>query len=237
MFLRATFLAGLAGLTACVSTESTNIRTSGIYAALGVVTDGRGGSTAYGSLRLDELSNTVLELEGGDRLRASADGETVTMTRQDGYLGDIYYVADLLADAEDTTVTIAFERDTDDSAPNSNVTIPAPFDLLEPLDTDTFSRGTDDIYIGWTNSGSNDRMHWVLDGTCIPLQVGSLIGDSGGGTIPAGSIDTFAGSESTTCDITLELYRERQGTLDPTYGKGGHIEASQLRWVTFTSEP
>src|SRR5262245_21418092 len=116
----------LMALACTESVESTDIRTSGIYPEIEVVSTNGTSSKVTVWLKVGgDDSNTYLELEGDDTLEATVDGETKTL---DGS-GDSYSATFNTAE-EGAEFTIAFLRgDEDDSAPESVVTMPAPFDM------------------------------------------------------------------------------------------------------------
>src|SRR5688572_15712553 len=120
------------------SVESNDVRTSGIYPEITVTGTGNGSSTVSVRLKVGGSdSNTFLDLKGDDELKATVDGETKTL---DGS-GNTYQTT-FGTDAEGTEFTVAFLRgDQDDDAPESTVTMPAPFDLM--LAVSTAGRGAD----------------------------------------------------------------------------------------------
>ena len=122
-------------------------------------------STLYIQALLNN-SNTYLDLVSGDVLKASFGDESKTMERNN--LGSmVWYVSNFLGDAEGSEFNISFERDSDDNAPDSKVTLPARFDITVPSEGDTFSILADKIDIAWDNSGTDDEMHIMLSGDCF----------------------------------------------------------------------
>src|SRR6187549_863202 len=67
----------LAALACTETVESSDIRTSGVYPEFRVVADGSGTSEASARLKVGgNDSNTFLDLQAGDRIEVSANGET-----------------------------------------------------------------------------------------------------------------------------------------------------------------
>ena len=62
--------------TGCASIESSDIKTSGIYADFEAKSSGEGSTLLSASLKVGENSNTYLDLVEGDTLTASFDEET-----------------------------------------------------------------------------------------------------------------------------------------------------------------
>jgi hypothetical protein len=213
------------------SVESNDVRTSGVYPEITVTANGNGNSTVSVRLKVGGSgSNTFLDLKGDDELTATVDDETKTL---DGS-GNTYQ-ATFDTDAEGTEFTIAFLRgDEDDDAPESTVTMPAPFDLM--LDVTTAGRGADDVEVTWAPPVSGGQAPWKLSGECIKLDTGS-IPDDGAHTIEAGAIETFESDMDESCTATFEMTRSRNGTVDPAFTEGGRAVARHVRSQAFTSTP
>ena len=64
--------------TACESIESSDIRTSGIYANFEAKSNGEGTTLLTANLTVGQNSNTYLDLVEGDILQASFEDETKT---------------------------------------------------------------------------------------------------------------------------------------------------------------
>ena len=213
------------------SVESTDIKTTGIYPEIEVVATGNGNSkvTVYLKVGGDD-SNTFLDLKGEDTLEASAEGETKTLDQS----GDSYS-ATFAVDAEGTEFTIAFLRgEDDDSAPESIVTMPAPFEMA--LGATEASRADDDLDYTWDPPADSGNVGWGLNGECVKLDSGSTP-DDGMNTLAAGDIQTFDSDKDKTCTVKLELTRSQTGTIDPAFTEGGSIVAKHVRSDSFTSAP
>lgn len=220
----------LLALACTESVESTDVKTTGIYPEIEVVATGNGNSKVTVKLKVGgDDSNTFLDLKGDDTLEASADGETKTLDQS----GDSYS-ASFAVDAEGTEFTIAFLRgEDDDSAPESTVVMPAPFDMA--LSASEASRADDDLEYTWEPAGDGD-MEWRLDGKCVKLRSGSTP-DDGTNELAAGDIETFDSDKEESCTVKLELTRAQGGDIDPAFTEGGSIVAKHVRSDSFTSVP
>lgn len=221
----------MAGFGCSESVESTDVRTTGIYPEIDVVANGSGSSRVSVRLKVGgRNSNTFLDLKGGDTLEATVEGETKTLDETSAET----YTASFPVDAEGTEFTIAFLRDEEDeSAPESTVTLPAPFDLtVEPREA---SRASEDVELTWDPPGGGD-LEFSMSGACIMRQSDS-IPDDGAFTIGADTIDTFQDDEEESCTVELDLERARRGSIDPEFTEGGSIVARQVRGGSFTSTP
>jgi hypothetical protein len=235
--LAAALLAGAA--VGCEDVDSDSVLTSGLYADMSVDATGDGTSDVTVYLRVGgALSNTFLNLVGDDRLRALADSENKMLTHLQ-LLNMHWYETSFDTDAEDTEFLVAFERTVDQGAPNSVVTLPAPFEITEPVGGETFSRDVDDIVVGWAPAGSVDEMTLSITGSCIDSYYATIPSDTGTITIGAGEIEPSDPDAPIpeSCAMSIAIERRREGDIDPHYGEGGFIDASQRRSVSVTSAP
>jgi len=232
-------LAAFPFFVGCEAVNSQDVLTSGVYANLDVTTSGTGLSVVQAVLRVGgKHSNAYLSLSGDDTLTATSDGETRTLYEVS--LGEYReYATDFQTDAADTAFQISFDRTVDAGAPDSQLTLPAPFDLTGPAAESTFSRASEDILVEWSDSGSSDSMRWEATGDCIEYASGSIDGDEGVQTLEAGTLESTwsddGANEAQDCSVTLTLWPTRGGTVDAGYGEGGEAHAHQVRTIEFTS--
>jgi hypothetical protein len=227
---------GLSATAACTKVASTDLKTSGMSASMNVTADGTGKSTANAQLFVGDSLVDRVDLVGGDTLTATAGNQTQTLQRTN-VLNVVTYSADFQgADQEGTKYTIAFTRASDTNAPNSIATMPAPFSILTPAASASFSRAGDDITITYAG-GTSDKMSWLASGCIQTVGTQYLTGDPGTFTITKGTLKPDAQSAMATCNVTITLYRTRSGQLDPAYGHGGSIFAQQTRTLTISSKP
>ncbi len=226
---------GIAALTACATVDSDDVTTDGMYADMWVIAEGDGTSRAVATLRVGgELSNTFVELAGEDKLTAARPDEApVPMTEQE-LLGARSYRADFADDTHDIDVTIAFEREVDDGAPSSVMSLPAPF-TLDPVEA-SYSRDDDDIVLTWDNTQSEQVSIWA-EGSCIQNLYTPRMTDAGTYTIAADKLEPNVGEEMENCEIELSVWRSRAGTVDAGYGEGGAAWGHQVRKHTTLSMP
>lgn len=236
---------GLVVTTACENVNSDDVDTEGVYADLYVTADGDGSSLVYAALKVGGAnSNTFLDLTDGDTLIAYQDTDSNVMIRHT-LAGKVWYESSFPVDAEDTPFKVSFlrvhtgqgsEECVGASAPDSDVTMAAPFNMTAPTAGTTFSRASDDVVVSWDNTGS-DQMFWAMGGSCIEPRLEEITGDPGTFTILAAEFQPLQNQEAETCDVTISIERRRAGTIDTAYGEGGHIYARQLRSVTISSAP
>ena len=226
---------GLVGVLAAgcskETTSSRNIKTPGIAALIDVYADTATTATVHVELRVGGSdSNTYVDLDNGDELRAKAgDQERVLTTRDSGI-----YEANFSGVGAETMFSVVLDRPSDTTAADNSGSLPAPFDLAKP--TAGLSRQDDDLAVEWSPSGTDDGMTFELDGDCIfkftnePSDVGSF-------TIEKGSLKSTGGDDPKTCDITVDAQRSRAGTVDAAFDPESWFRLHQRRSTKFSSNP
>jgi len=230
---------------ACEQVDSSAIRTQGIYADFTAISHGEGNVALQANLRVGgSLSNTFIDLVDGDRLEAQHGLDQREMRREVSLFGAIDYHA-RFDDDGDRTFRIAFMRDTHDaeeaaclgdSAPDSTVVLPPPFEVqLDLPDGTRASRRNDDLVVTWTPSAS-DTMYVSLEGDCIQ-DWNKKTRDDGELRIDSGSLRRDQNSSGDTCEVTVSLVRSREGRVDAAFGEGGHFLGKQVRSAQYFSTP
>ncbi len=221
---------------ACTKVESSSIRTAGMSALMSVSADGSGKSIASAQLLVDANGTDHIDLSAGDSLSATAGGQSQPMSRSN-FLNIVTYNTEFQnQDKDGTEYVIAFVRTGDTNAPNSKVTMPAPFAIQAPAANASLSRATDDIVVTY-GGGTSDKMSWQASGDCITSAGQSISGDPGTFTIPKGMLKAEASKAMTTCVVSIGISRSRSGQVDPAYGHGGTITAQQARSISISSKP
>ena len=217
----------------CAPVDSDAVATAGLRADIQVLTTGSGGSTVYAWLFSHRdgdppLNFETIRLVDEDVMSVTSKDHAVVMTESDLVVEYRYDAAFETADAGQH-FEVSLDRAGDASAPHSTVTLPEPFTLATPA---TASRSAP-LTIAWSPSGSTDQISVHLTG-CASTQL-DAIADTGSVTLPAGSV--VADPSTATCDLAVEVSRTRTGLLDPAYGQGGSIVASQRRTTSLSSTP
>lgn len=202
-----------AGCTETVSSDE--IRTGGIYMGT-VVTAGTSQSKVKVTLKVGgNESNTYVKLTDRDQLFALADGDEKEMTK----VSDGVYEATFGVTDEDTEFAVHLEREDDEDATGNKGTLPAPFRITSSFDDEPYSRADDDLEVTWDPSDSGDDMMLEVDDEdrCITATKDfDPSGDKGSYVIQAGKLD--GSNDEDTCELTIQVIREREGTRD------GHLD-------------
>ncbi|HEU4384066.1 MAG TPA: hypothetical protein VFR85_11280 [Anaeromyxobacteraceae bacterium] len=235
----ALFAAALAG---CETIQSQDIATHGLYADL--ESDGYGTGVTHVSAELragGDLSNVSVDLGPCDQLSATLGGEGHVMARRDDILGRVWYEAIFGGEPAGAVLRIAFLRSDaggcsapGPNAPDSAVTLPAPFSVTAPA-AGTPLRRSASFTVSWTPA-SQDPMALLVSGPCIRLASFAASPGASGLVVPTGAIQPVY-DPLASCTMDLELTRVREGTVDPAFGEGGRFVARQTRRVTAQTVP
>jgi hypothetical protein len=218
--------------------DSVDVRTHGVYAEYEAVSNGTSTSVSARLKVGGDDSNTFLELQGQDELRATVGDQPVKELTG----SDEVYRATFSEGGSGVEVVVSFMRGPDDEdAPDSSAILPDVFTIDDALAGQEVSR-EDDIVITWDPSGTNDDMEWELDGAdtennCIDWLTGS-VSDGGMLVIPAEDFEpNFDSDEMESCEVTFTLDRIRAGSVDDAFGEGGRFLAIQRRRLSFIATP
>src|SRR5689334_2536610 len=149
MFHRSTLaslcLIGLAAVGCSKETTgSSNIKTGGIAALIDVYAEDDTTATVHVELKVGgDSSNTYVDLEGSDKLVATAGDKSKTLSVVDSGI----YEADFSGLEPGTEFQVVLDRPDDTTASDNSGTLPDPFDFEEPASE--LSRADDDLELAW----------------------------------------------------------------------------------------
>jgi hypothetical protein len=213
------------------TTSSSNIKTGGIAALIDVNAFDDTTATVHVELRVGgSSSNTYVDLEGQDRLIATAGGKTKTLTARDTGI----YEADFSGVEGGTEFSVTLDRPDDITASDNSGTLPDPFTLDDP--TSDLSRMTDDLTLSWAPAETGDGMRVDIDGSCI-FPYDHEMSDTGSFVVAAGKLRSTGGDMPETCDLTAKLERARDGSADTVFDPESYFRLHQFRSARFTSNP
>lgn len=217
----------------CAKTDSSDLLTTGIYAAIGAQATGDGTTRVYTTLYVgNPLNLNYVDLTGDDQLIATHNNDNKVMT-ETTLLNIVSHYASWTTDNEGDVFAVAFERTVDDGAPRSVATLPAKFAINAAPTTASRAQA---LTLTWGPLDAPNTMRWEAKGDCIELETQSLGVDTGTLTIEPDRLKKRMGDMvPDSCAITITVSRIRAGMLDPGYGKGGIVEGAQIRTVTLTS--
>ncbi|WP_455207493.1 hypothetical protein [Kaarinaea lacus] len=227
-------------MAGCSRTESENVTSRGIHADIEVAAGGNSVTEVEVELKVGNgISGTLLELSGGDRLLAHANGITQQLGKDEDLFG-IKYITSFNFNDASSQFRIEFERSEAVSAPNSVVSLPLPPNITMPASGDIIAAGAD-LTVAWEPAFTPDsmRVRFITkchgsNGSYYSREVIQHPRDTGSYTINTSefsSVDPVLFHDVTNCDLDVTVFREKRGTLDPNYGEGGRIVAIQRRTV------
>jgi hypothetical protein len=234
-------------IVGCTSTSSENVTTQGISADIDILANGDGRTVVDVKLQVGSggLNPTSLRLGPNDSLVATANGVQQTLFEDSSIFGEYSYFTTFDFADDNTVITVAMNRASATSAPNSSVVLPEGFVISSPLITDVFGLGQS-IPINWSPSGTSINPEVFVTLTCTLTgglsMTGSrhinLSGDVGSTTVSVSSVMPFGTLDTNRlCDGKVTLSRWRSGNLDPNYGEGGQIDAEHARSAQFYVDP
>ncbi|KZZ41818.1 MAG: hypothetical protein MK185_07320 [Saccharospirillaceae bacterium] len=172
----------------------------------------------------------ILKLDGGDQVSVSGPGEY--SLAETAVFGDVIY--NLTVDIEDplrTSFTFKLERNSQQDADQSSVTVPRAFEANEPVAGAVVELSSSKLLtVRWSNNDDDSEgMTVTQDYRCFTSAQGEVLrreesntfSEAGGET--SGVIDvaeaTLNGSYA-YCTVDLTFSRARQGILDPELKSG-----------------
>jgi len=229
------FMAILAAfISGCSTTESENVRTQGIRAEIRVIAissdvDTDAAVEVYLFVGSGGVGGTLVEISGGDGLRAYLDGVAYELTKTSDLFG-VYYAATLPTSSVNTLYQVSFERDEGVSATESSVMLPEPFEITS--DTSISATNSATLDITWSPQGAG-KLTLMYRFSCeggtnlsSDLFGSRSIDDDGAFQMDLGD---YLAADVTQCEGVIDLERTSSGTLDTNFGEGGYIQGVQHR--------
>lgn len=201
-------------MTIDLKVESSDLRTAVARVNLN---DGRAFGSSY-------------RLDGGDFLRACANGVCRTMADNDSVSSPDYIARFDYQPGIDFVVS--FNRQGAQNAPDSRVVLPPAFTIVTPANRQQVTDG-ETVVVSWSPTGAPARVTLVYDAEC-PTTSGSTVfsshtlgGDANADGRESISIDAIvntARSSSTSaitrCSIDVTVRHDLQGRIDPAFDGG-----------------
>jgi hypothetical protein len=201
-------------ITMKLSVESSDMRTAVARANLN---DGKSLGSSY-------------RLDGGDFLRACANGVCRSMADNDSLTSPDYIARFDYQSGVDFVVS--FNRQQDRNAPDSRVALPPAFSIVTPADRQQVTDG-ESVLVSWAPSGAPARVALRYEATCTfvagpqAFSSGTLGTDANADGRESVSIDpiveaarTVSASPVTRCSIDVFVRHELNGRVDPAFDGG-----------------
>lgn len=221
-------IAGCCGM--CAETiSSENVRTEGLYEQVNVETNGDGTTRIAVTLRVGgALSNLYPAIGIADRLEARVGGKLAELVFDKGIVSLPSYRGEVQGDPGGKAFEILFTRSGNTSATGTRVTMPPSFTISSPAEDTTLSLSHPALSLAW-GPPSAEPMSWRIEGDCIVSDSGSSSPDTGRAELTLRPAPTDAGAPAGGCKAKIFLERTGRGVIDPAFGQGGAIQATQRR--------
>ncbi len=215
----------LLALSSCSVTESTNVKTSGIWTHY-VIENAGGVIRAYAVLRVGGSTGTILDLSGGEHVRVNSIRLTEWVEPITGY----HWSSALVPEAADNRYDFNFVR-TDEEV-HTVLMLPALPEIQSPAANQEICFGTP-LRVAWDASEPADAVTVTISGDCIDSVSRGPLSDAGEITLDPllpkqGAVDG--------CVLTVEVLRTLDGAPNPQF-QGGWIEQKAYDTVRVSFSP
>jgi len=228
--LAATTIAGCGGGNAV---DSEAIDTQAFWVGVRFEAPGNGATGINVEINVGGSSGSDVRLSADERLEVNANGLIVILQEDEDFL-DIDYEGSVPTDASNTLFTLSLFR-ADGSVNNrTRVNLPAPFTITSPANNQAVTVG-EIINVQWSPAGSGVIALAVMT-QCSGFTRADFfdLPDNGNYTINTATLPGIqdpAIPRENGCTLTVDLTRDRRGTIDPAFRGGGFVSAMQERTV------
>jgi hypothetical protein len=210
----------------CSTTESENVKTSGIWARFEVDHYWDGEVICWGVLRVGGQSGTMVDLSGGEFL----DCNGVLMDEYVEPVTDYRWTRAEVAEDPEGIYEFYFDRMNDADVSTIVEVAPAPFiDELVPSDV---VYGGEALSVYWDPTYPGDDIDIDVDGSCIENLDAVGVPDDGEYTFDAVVVDPNVGGD---CELEIIVTRNIHGSVNPAY-QGGFTASHRIESTTIPFE-
>ena len=207
----------LFAVSSCSTTESSNIKTSGIWAHYVIDEYSDGETIAWGVLRVGGATGTIIDLVGGEYLECNG----TRMTEYVEPLTNFHWNRAALTQAQDGVYDFTLIR-TDEEI-TSTIT-GADFPTIDTTTLPDHVYGGEPLEVNWDATNPGEDVSVNVTGTCIQNIYTDNVADTGSYTVPQIFENT---SNVTDCTITVKVLRHVRGDVSTLF-QGGLIEANAI---------
>ncbi len=218
---------GLWLVAGCETTDSENVKTSGIWAKFQVDDNGDGTVTAWALLRVGGPTGTVVDLSGGEHVQCNG----AALTEYFDPITNLHWSRGVIPAAADGLYDFDFVR-TDETV-STEITAADPPLIDQVGHGDSWWLGSDED-ITWDVTMPGDKVDIDIHGDCIEDVSYLDVDDSGIFTVPAE--DMVLSGQDDVCDLTVEVTRYVGHDVNPAF-QGGEAWATAADAVTVTFTP
>ncbi|MBT8080745.1 MAG: hypothetical protein KJO31_19340 [Gammaproteobacteria bacterium] len=228
--LAATLIAGCGNPNAV---DSESLATQALWVGVRFEATGNGSTGVNVEINEGGRSGNDVRLSQNERLEVDANGFIVVLEEDEDFL-DIDYEGRVTTDASDTLLTLSFYRADGSVNDGTRVTLPGIFAISSPSNDQEVVVG-DVIDLQWAAPGSG-MIALAITTQCSGFTRADFLDvpDNGSYAIDTAMLPGIQDPEiprENGCALTVDLTRERHGTLDQAFRGGGFVSAVQMRTV------
>ncbi len=232
-FLMALAAAASAGCGNSNAVDSETLETEKLW--VGVRFEASGNGTTGVNVEINEGGSTGndVRLSANERLEVNANGMIVVLDEDEDFL-DIDYEGNVPTDASNTLFTLSLFRADGSINNRTRVNLPSRFTITSPANNQATMVG-DIVDVQWSPAaGSSIAMGITTQCSGIMRADFIDVPDNGSYTINTAALPGLQDPTSPRengCTLTIDLTRERRGTIDPAFLGGGFVTALQERAI------
>ena len=228
--LLATAVAGCGNSNAV---DSETLETQMLWVGVRFEAPGNGATGVNVEINEGSSTGNDVRLSPNERLEVNANGTIVTLDEDEDFL-DIDYEGSVPTDASNTPLTLSLFRADGTINNRTRVNLPALFTITSPANNQAVTVG-DIIIVQWSPAIGGSIAASVMTQCSGITRVDYYdIADNGSypiNTTALPGIQDPAIPRENGCTLTIDLTRERLGTLDPAFRGGGFVRAIQERTI------
>ena len=218
----------IAGLVAaCSITDSTNIKTSGVWAHYTVEHDSDDSVTVRGVLRVGGSTGTIIDLTAGEHLEVNS----INMTEYLEPITNFHWSRAIITPDPDGIYDIDFVR-LDELVSTTIVAPERPF--ITSLDPVGVILSDELLTINWDAAAPGDDVDIYIEGACIENHAYSLVADSGM-FVSDPILDSPLPDLPADCALLVTIARNVVGSVNSEF-QGGYTEARTFDEYTIDFE-
>ena len=223
----------IAGCGNSNAVDSETLETQRLWVGVRFEAPGNGVTGVNVELNEDGSSGNDVRLSANERLEVSANGIIVVLDEDEDFL-DIDYEGNLPTDASGTLFTLSLFRADGSISNRTRVNLPDLFTITSPASNQATMVG-DIIDVRWSPAAGGSIAMSVMTQCSGFTRADFLdVPDNGSYTINTAALPGIqdpAIPRENGCTLTIDLNRERRGTIDPAFRGGGFVTAKQERTV------
>ena len=223
----------IAGCGNSNAVDSETLETQGLWVGVRFEAPGNGATGVNVEINEGGSSGNDVRLSSNERLEVSANGIIVVLDEDEDFL-DIDYEGSVPTDASDTLFALSLFRADGSINSRTRVNLPNFFTITSPANNQATMVG-DIINVQWSPATGGSIAMSIMTQCSGFTRVDFLdVPDNGSYAINTASLPGIqdpAIPRENGCTLTIDLTRERVGTIDPAFRGGGFVTAVQERTV------